>query len=271
MRMLGSGFLPQMHGGSYLLDGISNVVAAYSLRKLRSSYEGAAVRVRRSSDSAEQDIGFNGSGEFDDTAFSSFVGGGTGYVRTWYDQSGSGRNITQVTTTKQPTLYLNAINGKASVLLDGTDDILIFSSPVTVGAAFVVARHAGTTFPAYVGILTGNGGVDSQVGFVGINGTTSFYETGATTFYSLIRVNGGAPSNEFSPLSTYKIVSGTYYDTADTWAKITVGGDREIGGRFWTGNIAEVIILSDTIVNETHNAIGKNLATHYGLTWTTIP
>jgi len=31
---------------------------AYSLRKLRSAYTGSAIRVRRSSDSTEQDIGF---------------------------------------------------------------------------------------------------------------------------------------------------------------------------------------------------------------------
>ena len=65
-------------GGGFVgvLDGISNVAAAYSLRKLRTAYAGSAVRVRRSSDSTEQDIGFDGSGEFDSAAFSSFVGGG---------------------------------------------------------------------------------------------------------------------------------------------------------------------------------------------------
>ena len=101
-------------GGSFtgVLDGVSNVAAAYSLRRLSSAYSGSAVRVRRSSDSTEQDIGFDGSGEFDIVAFSAFVGGGTGYVKTWYDQSGNGRDATQATPGNQPQIVLSVVNGK---------------------------------------------------------------------------------------------------------------------------------------------------------------
>jgi type III restriction enzyme len=42
-----------------LLDQYSGAAAAYSLRKLSTSYSGSAIRVRRSSDNAEQNIGFN--------------------------------------------------------------------------------------------------------------------------------------------------------------------------------------------------------------------
>jgi hypothetical protein len=41
-----------------LLDLFPNAAVAYSLRKLRTAYTGAAIRVRRSSDNAEQDINF---------------------------------------------------------------------------------------------------------------------------------------------------------------------------------------------------------------------
>lgn len=110
-------------GGAFtgILDSISNVAAAYALRQLRSAYSGSAVRVRRSSDSTEQDIGFV-AGEFDSSAFSSFVGGGTGYVKTWYDQSGNARNATQATTGSQPSIVLNAVNSKPVVRFDGSDD-----------------------------------------------------------------------------------------------------------------------------------------------------
>ena len=43
-----------------LLDTYPGVIGAYSLRKLSNSYTGAAIEVRRSSDSATQDIGFVG-------------------------------------------------------------------------------------------------------------------------------------------------------------------------------------------------------------------
>jgi hypothetical protein len=47
--------------------------AAYGLRKLVSTYTGAAIKVRRSSDNTEQDIGFNGSGELDVVALRNFT------------------------------------------------------------------------------------------------------------------------------------------------------------------------------------------------------
>ena len=49
-------------GGTLILDLFgTDILAAYSLRKLSSTYSGDAVRVRRTSDNAEQDIGFDGS------------------------------------------------------------------------------------------------------------------------------------------------------------------------------------------------------------------
>jgi hypothetical protein len=45
-------------GGTPLLDTYTDAAAAFSLRKLRAAYSGNAIRVRRSNDNAEQDIGF---------------------------------------------------------------------------------------------------------------------------------------------------------------------------------------------------------------------
>ena len=50
------------------LDGLPASAAAFSLRKLRTAYEGPAVRVRRSADNAELDIGFSALGDLDTTA-----------------------------------------------------------------------------------------------------------------------------------------------------------------------------------------------------------
>ena len=57
-----------------ILDQLSVAPAvAYSLRKLRTAYTGSAIRVRRSLDNAERDIGFNGT-NLDTTALQNFVG-----------------------------------------------------------------------------------------------------------------------------------------------------------------------------------------------------
>ena len=92
---------------SKLLDSYGDSSAAYSLRKLSDTYSGFAIRVRRSSDNIEQNIGFDVSGNLDTVSLLSFVGSGNGYVTTWYDQSGNGRNSIQTTSSQQPEIVLS--------------------------------------------------------------------------------------------------------------------------------------------------------------------
>lgn len=68
-----------------LLLDLYPATVGYSLRKLRTAYTGSAIRVRRSLDNAEQDIGFDGVG-LDTTSLLSFVGAGDGYVVKIYNQ-----------------------------------------------------------------------------------------------------------------------------------------------------------------------------------------
>lgn len=56
-----------------ILDILPNSTIAYSLRKLRSGYTGKCVRIRRSNDDAEQDIGFINN-ELDKNSIFSFIG-----------------------------------------------------------------------------------------------------------------------------------------------------------------------------------------------------
>jgi hypothetical protein len=101
-----------------LLDLYPNAAVAYSLRRLRSGYTGSAIRVRRSSDNAEQDIGFVDN-VLDTASLLTFVGAGDGFVTTWYDQSGLGSDATQTTAGVQPEIVLGGVlweqNGKPAV------------------------------------------------------------------------------------------------------------------------------------------------------------
>ena len=85
---------------SLLLDTYTDAAVAYSLRKLRTAYSGSAIRVRRSSDNAEQDIAFSGN-DLDTASLLTFCGAGNGFVTTWYDQSTNANNSTQSTATNQ--------------------------------------------------------------------------------------------------------------------------------------------------------------------------
>ena len=81
------------------LDTFATPAAAYSLRKLKSSYTGPGIRLRRASDNLEQDInflsytGFTGA-PIDTAAAAAHCAATTCGVVTWYDQSGNARHIT---------------------------------------------------------------------------------------------------------------------------------------------------------------------------------
>lgn len=116
-------------------DAFGGVAAYYSLRKFTEAETLNAIRVRRSSDDTEQDIGFDSNGDLDSTALLAFVGtGGTdnGFVTTFYDQSGNGNDATNATESEQPLVVSGGTlveeNGKAAVEFDGVNDELVNSS-----------------------------------------------------------------------------------------------------------------------------------------------
>ena len=91
-----------------LLDLFPGAALALSAARLvgnSSTYTGPLIRVRRASDSAEQDIGFDGDGLLDESALATFCAGTDGFVRTFYDQSGNGNDATQTNTASQPKVY----------------------------------------------------------------------------------------------------------------------------------------------------------------------
>jgi hypothetical protein len=108
------------------LDGLSPLPrAAHSLRKMISTATNA-VRVRRSSDNAEQDIGFTGNA-LDTTSLATFVGANSAFAVTWYDQTGNGYNQVQATASKQPRI-VNAGVYDGKLVYDGTDDSMSVAS-----------------------------------------------------------------------------------------------------------------------------------------------
>lgn len=100
----------------------------WALRKVRNSYTGFCIKIRRSSDNALQDIGFLSNGSLDIAAITSFVGSNSAYIHTWYDQSLNVRNFIMGSNVSQPRIVnagtLEVQNGLPSIKFDGTDDYL---------------------------------------------------------------------------------------------------------------------------------------------------
>lgn len=134
-----------------VLDTYTGAVGAYSTYRLRTAYVGNAIRVRRSSDNAEQNIGFVGN-NLDTASLLSFVGANNGLVTTIYDQSGNGYNFTQTIADYQPAIVssgtLNTKNGKPTIIFDGASDFM--EIPTSTGT-FSFLHKTGQSFISVVG------------------------------------------------------------------------------------------------------------------------
>ena len=132
------------------LDAYPGAVAAFSLRKLRSGYTGNCIRVQRSSDNTEQNIGFGSDGFLDESALTSFVGSGTGLVVTWYDQSTNGYDA--IGATQFPRIVnagtTDLSNGRVAIFFSGVSVLsttpgLALSSVDETDAHLNIFRNVG--------------------------------------------------------------------------------------------------------------------------------
>jgi hypothetical protein len=146
-----------LRGFKCVLDLISVIVSvAYGLRRLSRFWTGAAIRVMRTSDGAELDIGFIGE-DLDVVTLLAFVGLANGEVVIWYDQSGNGRHAVSTTAGLRPRIVVNGVlqtqNGKPEIRFDGVDDYLAAASPLidTTHSLFIlftptIENEFGTVF-----------------------------------------------------------------------------------------------------------------------------
>lgn len=90
----------------------------YSMRKRRAAYTGYCIKVRNTSTNTETDVGFDANGWCDASVLNSLISGAQGLaVKTWYDQSGNGLDVTQTTNSQQPLII--STSGGLYTQLDG--------------------------------------------------------------------------------------------------------------------------------------------------------
>lgn len=139
-----------------ILDIYTGAAAAYSLRKLTKAYTNAAIRVRRSNDNAEQNIGFTIFGTLDESELSTFVGANSGFITTWYDQSGNARNAVQANAALQPRIVnsgiVEKINGIPSVRFNAQFLDTATNIPAPSGGLATIFSVLPSVTRSYVGI-----------------------------------------------------------------------------------------------------------------------
>jgi hypothetical protein len=255
-----------------LLDLYPNAAAAYSVRKLRSAYTGNAIRVRRSSDNTEQDIGFTALGGLDTTTLTSFCSGTNGFVTTWYDQSGNTRNVVQSTASRQPQIVSSGSiilqNGKPSITHVASTDLKL-STALNIGTTHTML---GVISPnALNREFIGNGGnwsyamynsstkVDTEARKA-VGSTTASFGTG----YAFFQYYRGGTVN----VSIYKnssLLGGSSFNLASNndFDFKSLSGE-ELDAYNFTGNMSEVVIYT---TNQSSNRTGieSNINTYYAI------
>lgn len=268
-----------LHSGAYqvedapLLDAYGGAHAAYSLRKLNSDYTGAAVRVRRGSDNAELDLGFKSDGTLDTDAGDAFWDGSNLTVKTWYDQSGNGNDVTQSTTASQPLLYNNSgvipLDGRPSLRFIPNDAFTFDHTGLDRGnlSTYVVMKVSNTTgTQRAIQLSTGvndrwYGPVLSSGFFLYAHGDGNIGSSSANTNNNLHTVIAGATQGDAEAFLNGTSI-GTKALTSGALAPASVIGGT--GSDFLNGFIQEVVVYSSD-QSERREGIERNISNHYEL------
>ena len=263
------------------LNEVPAAAAAYSVRRLQGGYGGPLLRVRRSADNAERDIGATLAGNLDAAALTGFCGADTCLVRTWYDQSSNGRHMNQPGTVNQPVIVTGGVleteGARAALRFPGGNRFLdgpVMTSQTLTSSVNAVARCTDTSVnrhvygdrsigPAQGRQLRALAGGGSYLG-ANIGGATVTL-SGATTqqrIITLLSGNAGMSGALDGVLTTGS--SSTFYETSTFPYRIGGGGPGQ-GGGDWIGTISEVILFDSTLATAARQSLEGNQGAYYGL------
>jgi len=183
-----------LSGGGFegMLNLFPNASLGLSLDKLDKNYTGSAIKVRRSSDNNELDIGFVNN-ELDTASLLDFVGSGNGFVTIIYDQVGS-NNMTQTTSSKQGLIVSSGSvilkGGKPCIIRNNNDGRYISTYPpndgATVKGIFYVGDNGGK-----ISIMFGSNTGGQDFLFASTNGSTdSIVDSPSKVEVSLTKLDG---------------------------------------------------------------------------------
>jgi len=265
-----------------LLEFYPNAAAAYSLRQLRRSVFPYAIRVRRSSDNTELDVGFNSNGNLDTAALETFCAGTDGYVSVWYDQSSNGNDAEQTTPANQPKIYDSSTgvvtNGdRPAIEWDGTSQRLTNANEIMTGSSLcligVMQSDATSGLRMWVDQSGSNqGGVLYQTDsnydafaefggtYVGLTSITTAATTYALFFSNWVSGNSEAHING----TQVDTNSASFSGSGDTGRQFWIGNDSQVSTRAADGRLQEIIVYnSDQSGNRT--GIETNINDYYSI------
>lgn len=267
--------------GSNVILGVSNAAFGVALTRIGTFYSGPCIRVRRTSDNTQQDIGFNGN-DLDTAALLSFVGGGSGFVVTWYDQSGQGRHFTQSDTGMQPRIVLSGVIdtwlSKPSLRFDGVAMLaspaftafgsgftLLFASVVSVNSTFNAAvskTNGANSSPWDIWGTSSSGNLiagDNRFIGMAVNYNASapfgvYSAWGSQSVGAFLRTNGNFNGGDNNPFSSF----------TDTGTPVVIGSRGDYVTRL-NGYLPEAFAFPSVLPQATRLSLESSRMTYFGI------
>jgi len=239
-----------------LLDTYPNATAAYSVRRLSSTYDGALMQVRI--DTVGQplyDIGFDANGDLDTADLISKAAGNDAFVRTWYDQSGNASNTIQTTSSYQPQIvnsgtylgYLQTFrvfgNMVSSYSYTVSQEYSSFSVFENSGNCVIGGTNSGNSF---YGVGQSGSALSSLSGFI----SPSYYRNGS--------VIGTTRNDVFVESTSFGQFS--LLITAGSSNQLAIG---YTGAAYNNNRFKEFVLYPNQTVSRT--GVENNQMTYYGL------
>ena len=224
----------------------ANTRASFAMTRVSAEYTGPILQLVRFSDSAVanvyadvngvQGMAFNGRG----TSLASWMGTGNASVRTWYDQSGSGRHATQTVAASMPWIS-NASVSNLIAFATSTQFFNLPDSTVPIGDSnyTFTAKHGNT---ALDGVILGSGDPIATGSMNGMQVTPGYYH-----------------SSDWFGTVEYGNIKPAHID------RVALRYDRGVLRTMYTGNVLSCVsTLSVHKGNGASNFIGKS--GYYGYT-----
>ena len=241
---------------------VSKMSGAFSLRDINHDEITNAIRVRRSSDNIQRDIGFNQYGDLDTEDLLRFVNGNddgsavsgaSGHVVIWYDQSNEGRDLEQHVNIKQGTIVHNGevlkmSNGDPSIVFNETDSADVFLN----GNYDDIDSH---NTPSATNEVTGSWMRTKDVGDTLISKSLEIYMT-----YQYSDISSGLQFNLSALGGNYDRIAPTapYIDNSTYWDATKLTGGRLVENGIQSADVAQNLVFTANYNNSGSGQSAKN-------------
>jgi hypothetical protein len=259
-----------------VLDGRTDVAAAYGFRRMATSYTGPLIKIRNQDTLSSMDIGYIDNGELDQATMLAFLGSANGTISTWYDQSGNGRDIGGGLPSLVSSGTVDSVNGYPAAAFNATPQSNSgWQLTDSAFSAIIAGQRTSGGYNAFVSQSISSHSLSLGIDPSGKldmmrNGVSDVNGQSTSDDFCIVSWVGSAGMSAFVPFN----VTGYLNSDGGTSFTLTYGesllngvsiGGAYAGGDTVTGIIAEVVLLNDAIADVYRENIESNMKTRFGV------